>query len=199
MSALLDTGLDVTALHNHFFSTSRGSSTCTCTARARPRSSPQDQAGDRADRRGSASGPRAAKAGGRASGGRRSTAGAGEDRRAPGRAERRGLQDHDRAARHRPARPGATINARMGLNTWAAFTGTDTDAVVAGDVAMLEHEVTPVLRRCARRHRRRGHPPPHDGTTGRDLLHYYGGGPAPKLARGTRRLSTSSGNRLRSH
>ena len=33
----------------------------------------------------------------------------------------------------------------MGLNTWAAFAGTDADAMVAGDVAMLDHEVTPVL------------------------------------------------------
>jgi hypothetical protein len=40
---------------------------------------------------------------------------------------------------------GATINARMGLNTWAAFTGTDDKAAIAGDVAMLESEVTPVL------------------------------------------------------
>jgi len=38
---------------------------------------------------------------------------------------------------------GATINARMGLNTWAAFYGNDADAVVAGDVAMLAAEVTP--------------------------------------------------------
>ena len=34
--------------------------------------------------------------------------------------------------------------------TWAAFAGTGADAMVAGDVAMLEHEVTPVLKaRCA--------------------------------------------------
>ena len=32
---------------------------------------------------------------------------------------------------------GATINARMGLNTWAAFYGSDANAEVAGDVAML--------------------------------------------------------------
>ena len=31
---------------------------------------------------------------------------------------------------------GATINARMGLNTWAAFVGTDAEAAMAGDVAM---------------------------------------------------------------
>src|SRR6266850_6713697 len=41
---------------------------------------------------------------------------------------------------------GAVINARMGLNTWAAFVGTQEDAVVAGDVAMLENEITPVLK-----------------------------------------------------
>lgn len=41
---------------------------------------------------------------------------------------------------------GATINARMGLNTWAAFVGTNDQAAVAGDVAMLENEVTPVLK-----------------------------------------------------
>ena len=34
----------------------------------------------------------------------------------------------------------------MGLNTWAAFAGTDADAMVAGDIAMLEAEVTPVLK-----------------------------------------------------
>ena len=45
---------------------------------------------------------------------------------------------------------GAAINSRMGLNTWAAFAGTDADAMVAGDVAMLEAEVTAVLKCCAR-------------------------------------------------
>jgi hypothetical protein len=33
---------------------------------------------------------------------------------------------------------GALINARMGLNTWAAFGGSDADGMVAGDVAMLD-------------------------------------------------------------
>ena len=41
---------------------------------------------------------------------------------------------------------GAPINARMGLNTWAAFVGTNDNAAVAGDVAMLATEVTPVLK-----------------------------------------------------
>jgi len=39
---------------------------------------------------------------------------------------------------------GAAINARMGLNTWAAFIGVQEDGAIAGDVAMLESEVTPV-------------------------------------------------------
>jgi len=81
---------------------------------------------------------------------------------------------------------GATINARMGMNTWAAFYGTNEDAVVAGDVAMLENEVTPTLKAL------RSH--------GLDVvaihnhmietqpvvifLHYWGRGSAEKLAAG---------------
>jgi len=41
---------------------------------------------------------------------------------------------------------GAAINARMGLNTWAAFIGSNQDAAVAGDVAMLAHEIMPTLK-----------------------------------------------------
>src|SRR5213596_2369435 len=81
---------------------------------------------------------------------------------------------------------GATINARMGLNTWAAFVGTDEDAAVAGDVAMLETEVTPTLKAL------RGHGLEvvaihHHMTNSRPLvifLHYWGGGPADNLATG---------------
>lgn len=41
---------------------------------------------------------------------------------------------------------GAVINARMGQNTRAAFTATQEDAVIAGAVAMLDNEVTSVLK-----------------------------------------------------
>jgi hypothetical protein len=41
---------------------------------------------------------------------------------------------------------GAVINTRMGVNTWAAFYGTNEDAAIASDVAMLEDEVTPTLK-----------------------------------------------------
>ena len=79
---------------------------------------------------------------------------------------------------------GATINARMGLNTWAAFTGTDADAMVAGDVAMLEKEVTPVLK--ALRSNGINVVAMHHHMTGIQpmvvFLHYFGTGPAEKLA-----------------
>jgi hypothetical protein len=41
---------------------------------------------------------------------------------------------------------GAAINSRMGLNTWAAFYGSNDDAAIAGDIAMLENQVTPTLK-----------------------------------------------------
>ena len=84
------------------------------------------------------------------------------------------------------AEMGAVINARMGLNTWAAFTGTNEKAAIAGDVAMLESEVTPVLTAL----RKNGldvvaiH---HHMTGARPMiifLHYWGTGPADKLAMG---------------
>jgi hypothetical protein len=34
----------------------------------------------------------------------------------------------------------------MGVNTWAAFAGTDDNAVVDGDFAVLETELQPVLK-----------------------------------------------------
>jgi len=81
---------------------------------------------------------------------------------------------------------GASINARMGLNTWAAFTGTNEKAAIAGDVAMLESEVMPVLKAL----RKNGldvvaiH---HHMTSDRPMvifLHYWGIGPAERLAQG---------------
>jgi hypothetical protein len=79
---------------------------------------------------------------------------------------------------------GAPINARMGLNTWAAFVGTNDNAAIAGDVAMLANEVQPVLKSL----RKNGidvvaiH---HHMTTTQPtiyFLHYWGTGPAEKLA-----------------
>ena len=83
---------------------------------------------------------------------------------------------------------GATINARMGLNTWAAFYGSDAEAVVAGDVAMLASEVTPVLK--ALRTNGLDVVAIHHHMTGTApeiyFLHYWGKGPAARLATGVR-------------
>lgn len=83
---------------------------------------------------------------------------------------------------------GALINARMGLNTWAAFAGSGADAMVAGDVAMLDHEVTPVLK--ALRAAGLNAVALHHHMTGVSpsviFVHYYGTGQAAALAKGVR-------------
>jgi len=90
---------------------------------------------------------------------------------------------------------GATINARMGLNTWAAFFGSDTKAEIAGDVAMLATEVTPVLKALRAKglnvvaihnHMIGGQPPVY-------FLHYWGKGPAERLALGFRAALDETG------
>ena len=79
---------------------------------------------------------------------------------------------------------GAAINARMGLNTWAAFVGTNDNAAIAGDVAMLAKEVTPVLK--ALRKNGLDVVAIHHHMTGTEptvfFLHYWGTGPAETLA-----------------
>jgi len=81
---------------------------------------------------------------------------------------------------------GAAINARMGLNTWAAFVGTNDDAAVAGDIAMLEAEVTPTLK-ALRAHGLDVAAIHHHMINSRPViifLHYWGRGSAGKLATG---------------
>jgi hypothetical protein len=81
---------------------------------------------------------------------------------------------------------GAPINARMGLNTWAAFVGTNDNAAIAGDVAMLSSEVHPVLK--ALRKNGLDVVAIHHHMTGTQptvyFLHYWGTGSAEKLATG---------------
>jgi hypothetical protein len=81
---------------------------------------------------------------------------------------------------------GATINTRMGLNTWAAFFGTGANAEIAGDVAMLSQEITPVLKAlranglnvvAIHNHMTSGEPTVY-------FLHYWGTGPVEKLVGG---------------
>lgn len=81
---------------------------------------------------------------------------------------------------------GASITTRMGLNTWAAFVGTNERAAIAGDVAMLGSEVTPVLK--ALRKNGLDVVAIHHHMIGTEpaiyFLHYWGTGPVDRLATG---------------
>jgi D-arabinose 1-dehydrogenase-like Zn-dependent alcohol dehydrogenase len=83
---------------------------------------------------------------------------------------------------------GAALNARMGLNSWAAFVGSDLDAAVAGDIAMTAAEVAPVLKTL----RQNGfdvvaiHHHMTSTTPTVYFLHYWKRGPVDGLASGFR-------------
>jgi len=83
---------------------------------------------------------------------------------------------------------GAPINARMGLNTWAAFYGTDANAEIAGDVAMLSSEINPVLKALRTNGLNVVAIHNHMTTTQPAIyfLHYWGTGSTEKLANGFR-------------
>ena len=187
MSAILDNGLEVTALHNHFFWEQprvfymhvHGMGTAADLAR---RLRPAIALIDRAAAKATAAPP--------APSSTPSVTGANVAKIIGHEGEQSGpvykitigrpdidLREH-----------GAKVNARMGLNTWAAFAGTDADAMVAGDVAMLESEVQPVLKALrshgidvvAIHHHMNGVQPVVI------FLHYFGAGQAAKLATGVR-------------
>lgn len=80
---------------------------------------------------------------------------------------------------------GHEVGKEMGLNTWAAFGGTDDEAIVCGDFAMREAEVQGVLKALRRAgiyvvalHNHMTHEEPRYY-----FLHYWGKGPAVALAR----------------
>ncbi|HSL24484.1 MAG TPA: DUF1259 domain-containing protein [Vicinamibacterales bacterium] len=189
MSAVLNDGLDVTALHNHFFREQprifymhvHGTgSAAELTRRVKPAIDLIDQSARRA-----AASP--APVAGASTASLNSAVLAkiiGHDGEHSGPVYKITIGRPDITVREH----GAAINARMGLNTWAAFAGTDADAMVAGDVAMLEHEVTPVLKAL----RGNGldvvaiHHHMTDVQPVVIFLHYYGTGPAAKLAQGVR-------------
>jgi hypothetical protein len=82
----------------------------------------------------------------------------------------------------------ASINARMGLNSWAAFAGNESDAQIAGDIAMRESEVNPVLK-ALRAHKLNIVAIHHHmlGTQAPVIfLHYWGRGNPEELAVGFR-------------
>jgi len=83
---------------------------------------------------------------------------------------------------------GARFGGSMGLTTWAAFTGSDELAAIDGDFAMTTSEVQPVLRAL----RRTGiHVVAlHNHMVGEEpayyFTHFWGKGPAAELARAFR-------------
>lgn len=83
---------------------------------------------------------------------------------------------------------GHEMGKAMGVNTWAAFAGTAEQAVVDGDFAMLESELQPVLK--ALRAGGIDIVAIHNHMTGEEprmmFLHYWGVGRADALARGVR-------------
>jgi hypothetical protein len=83
---------------------------------------------------------------------------------------------------------GADMTAAIGLNSWAAFAGAPDRAHIAGDIAMLEPEVNPVIR--ALRKNDLEVVALHSHMLGEQpriiFLHYHGVGPATTLARGFR-------------
>jgi len=90
----------------------------------------------------------------------------------------------------RPARMhGTAIAAEMGVNTWAAFAGSDDNAVVDGDFAMHEDELQRVLKSM----RREGINVVaiHSHMSGEQprflFLHYWGRGKAEDLAQALKR------------
>jgi hypothetical protein len=83
---------------------------------------------------------------------------------------------------------GTTIGNEMGVNTWAAFAGTDDNAVVDGDFAMQEKELQAVLK--SMRKNNINIVAVHNHMSGESprmlFLHYWGRGKAEELARAVR-------------
>lgn len=92
---------------------------------------------------------------------------------------------------------GVDVTADMGFNTWAAWQGTPEHAAVAGDFTMLEDEVAPVIEALVEHgievvavHNHMVHERPRVF-----FLHYWGTGTADELARGLRAALDRTGVR----
>src|SRR6266545_3612914 len=90
---------------------------------------------------------------------------------------------------------GHEVGNTMGVNTWAAFAGSDAQAVVDGDFVMLEPEVQPVLKAL------RGgginivaiHHHMLEDSPRTVFLHYWGVGPTRQLAQGLKAALATQG------
>lgn len=91
----------------------------------------------------------------------------------------------------------AEVTSFLGFNTWAAWQGTPERAAVAGDFAMLEEEVAPVIKALVENgievvavHNHMVHEQPRIF-----FLHYWGVGPAEKLASGLKAALDQTGKK----
>lgn len=91
----------------------------------------------------------------------------------------------------------AEVSSFLGFNTWAAWQGTTQKAAVAGDFAMLENEVGPVIKALVENgievvavHNHMVHEEPRIF-----FLHYWGVGPADKLANGLKAALDKTGRK----
>ena len=92
---------------------------------------------------------------------------------------------------------GVAVSTFLGFNTWAAWQGTPEKAAVAGDFAMLEHEVDAVIKAlvengievvAVHNHMVREQPKIF-------FLHYWGIGNAEQLARGLKAALNQTGKK----
>jgi hypothetical protein len=98
----------------------------------------------------------------------------------------------------RPAKmSGMDIGKDMGVNTWAAFAGTDDNAVVDGDFAVHENELQPVLKSL--RHYGINIVAIHSHMTQENprilFLHYWGRSAAADLATSLKKALAETGGR----
>ena len=92
---------------------------------------------------------------------------------------------------------GVPVGKEMGINTWAAFAGSDNEAVVDGDFAMLADEMQTVLRtmraggiNIVAIHQHMTHEKPHYL-----FMHYWGKGNAKDLAKTVRKALDAQADR----
>jgi hypothetical protein len=90
---------------------------------------------------------------------------------------------------------GAPVSTFLGFNTWASWQGSPEQAAVAGDFTMLADEVAPVIKALVENdievvamHNHMVHEKPRIF-----FLHYWGVGPAKKLAKGLRAALDQTG------
>jgi Domain of Unknown Function (DUF1259) len=90
---------------------------------------------------------------------------------------------------------GHDVGNAMGVNTWAAFAGSDEQAIVDGDFIMFEREVQPVLKalRGAGIHIVALHQHMIEESPRTVFLHYWGVGPTRELAKGLKAALDTQG------